>query len=159
MQNICTNGSGNIFYLARIRASKFNPRLSNRENASGETGIDRTRLARIEEGIVSPNTEDVLMMASVYNAPELKPIFCSKMCPLGDRLPDVDGTSTLDRITVKAICSLQKIKSIKHDLLEITADGIISEAEKPELRNIIRELDELTAVTEDLKIWAEKNGC
>lgn len=157
MQNICTNGSKNIFYNARIRAAQYNPRLSNRENASQETGIDRTRLARIEAGIVQPNTEDILMMAGAYNAPELKPLYCNQMCPLGENLPDF-CSDNLDRITIRAMCSMRKIKSVKSDLLEITEDGTITEGEKPELRRIIKELDELTAITQSLKVWAEKHG-
>ena len=46
---------------------------------------------------------------------------------------------------------------MKESLLDITADGIITDAEKPELRKILATLDEISAVTQSLKVWTEKN--
>lgn len=63
----------------------------------------------------------------------------------------------LDRITVRAMASLRKVAEMKESLLDITADGIITDAEKPELRKILATLDEISAVTQSLKVWTEKN--
>lgn len=45
----------------------------------------------------------------------------------------------------------------KDILLDITADGVISEKEKPELEKVLRNLDEISAIAQSLKVWAEKN--
>lgn len=45
----------------------------------------------------------------------------------------------------------------KESLLDITADGIISEEEKPELKKIIQTLDEVNGITQNLKNWIERN--
>lgn len=50
MPKTATKASDNEFYKARLAASSCNDRLGSREGASEETGIDRTRLARIELG-------------------------------------------------------------------------------------------------------------
>ena len=49
MSRKATKAADNAFYLARMEASSFNDNNS-REVAAEITGIDRTRLARIELG-------------------------------------------------------------------------------------------------------------
>ncbi|WP_320957725.1 helix-turn-helix transcriptional regulator, partial [Enterocloster asparagiformis] len=83
MSKIATKAVGNVFYKARFQAAKTNDRLNSREGAAEELGIDRTRLARIELGSIAPYPEEVLLMADVYHAPELRNIYCREMCPLG----------------------------------------------------------------------------
>ena len=39
----------------------------------------------------------------------------------------------------------------------ITADGVITEDEKPDLEKIIATLDEVNEVTQNLKNWIEKS--
>ena len=48
MSKPATKAANSPFYLARMEAAKVNDRFSSREGAADETGIDRTRLARIE---------------------------------------------------------------------------------------------------------------
>lgn len=156
MSKNATKASDNVFYRARSSASKYNDRLGSREGASEELGIDRTRLARIELGSLAPYPEEILLMAEIYNAPELKPLYCREMCPLGKDMPKVE-IETLDRITVKALASFKKISSVKEDLLDIVEDGIVSEDERPELERIMETLDEVVQVSQNLRIWIEKN--
>ena len=78
MSKFATKAAGNMFCQARYEAAKFNERLSSREGAAEELGVDRTRLARIELGSVTPYPEEVLLMADIYRAPELKgKLLCS----------------------------------------------------------------------------------
>lgn len=80
MSKFATKAAGNMFCQARYEAAKFNERLSSREGAAEELGVDRTRLARIELGSVTPYPEEVLLMADIYRAPELKGNYCREMC-------------------------------------------------------------------------------
>lgn len=48
MSKFATKAAANMFCQARYEAAKSNERLSSREGAAEEIGIDRTRLARIE---------------------------------------------------------------------------------------------------------------
>ena len=64
MSKFATKAAANMFCQARYEAAKSNERLSSREGAAEEIGIDRTRLARIELGSTIPYQEEVLLMQS-----------------------------------------------------------------------------------------------
>lgn len=133
MPKFATKAAENMFCRARYEAAKFNERLNSREGAAEELGIDRTRLARIELGSTIPYQEEVLLMADYYRTPELRGNYCREMCPLGRNMPKIENEG-LDRISLRMLSSLGKINAAKESLLEITADGIITEEEKPELK-------------------------
>ena len=71
MSKYATKAAGNMFCQARYEAAKFNERLSSREGAAEELGVDRTRLARIELGSVIPYPEEVLLISVNDLAEEL----------------------------------------------------------------------------------------
>lgn len=64
MPKMATKAAGNVFYQARKEASKWNDRLSSREGASEETGVDRTRLAYIELNTVNPHSAEVFILST-----------------------------------------------------------------------------------------------
>lgn len=108
MSKFATKAAANMFCQARYEAAKSNERLSSREGAAEEIGIDRTRLARIELGSTIPYQEEVLLMADCYKAPELKGNYCSQMCPLGKNMPKIENAG-LDRISLRMLSSFKKI--------------------------------------------------
>lgn len=71
MSKFATKAADSPFYLARMEASKVNDRLASREGAADETGIDRSRMARVELGSANPTPEEVLLLADTYDAPQL----------------------------------------------------------------------------------------
>lgn len=156
MSKYATKAADNTFYIARSEAAKSNDRLSSRDGAAEELGIDRTRLARIELGSLYPYPEEVLMMADIYHSPELKNYYCREMCPLGCDVPNIE-TSGIDRITIKAMSTLKKVSETREALLDITEDGVIDDEEKPILSNILHTLEEVNEISASLKIWIEKN--
>lgn len=156
MPRTATKAAESVWYRARLTASKFNERLSSREGAAEELGMDRTRLARIELGSLVPYPEEVLLMADLYRTPELKNYFCREMCPLGRDMPKLE-LEDLDRITVKAMSTFRKMAETKEVLLDITEDGYISEEEKPELEAVMKNLDEISSIAQSLRVWVEKN--
>lgn len=156
MPNVTAKTSSNIFYQARCKASAHNEQLSSREGAADIMSIDRGRLYRIESGITNPYPEEIHLMADLYNAPELENYYCTEMCPLGCDTPKVD-VQDLDRISLKALAAFRKVEKTKELLLDITEDGVISENERMDLNEILKTLDELTAVAQNLKVWVKKN--
>ena len=104
MSKFATKAAANMFCQARYEAAKSNERLSSREGAAEEIGIDRTRLARIELGSTIPYQEEVLLMADCYKAPELKGNYCREMCPLGKNMPKIENAG-LDRISLRMLSS------------------------------------------------------
>lgn len=156
MANVTAKTRTNVFFKARYAASAHNEQLKSREGAADIMSIDRGRLYRIESGITNPYPEEIHLMADLYNAPELRNYYCREMCPLGCDMPVLE-LDDLDRITVRAMASLRKVTETKEILLDITADGIITDEEKPALKKILATLDEITVIAQSLKVWAEKN--
>ena len=83
MPKMATKAADNVFYKARMEAAKWNDKLSSREGAAEVTGLDRTRIAYIELGTITPYPEEILILADCYNAPELCNHYCARMCPIG----------------------------------------------------------------------------
>lgn len=156
MPNIAVKTSLNVFYKARCKAATHNERLSSREGAADIMSIDRGRLYRIESGIANPYPEEIHLMSDLYNAPELENYYCTNMCPLGCEMPKV-SVEDLDRITLKALSSLRNVGKVKDKLLDITEDGIISEDEEADMKEILESLEELEQISHSFRIWAKKN--
>lgn len=156
MSNITEQTSSNVFFKARCKASIHNERLNSREGAADIMSIDRGRLYRIERGVTNPYSEEVHLMADLYNAPELRNYYCREICPLGCEIPKVDMCD-LDRISIRAFVAFRKVDETKNLLLDITEDGIISEDEREDMQKILDTLSELEAVTQNLKVWVKKN--
>ena len=149
-----TKAADNIYCRCRKEAAKYNDKLNSRDGAAELLGISASTLADYELGIIPADA--ILRMADLYNAPELRNHYCKYSCPLGQDVPLVD-TESLDRIAVRALASLKKVQESKENLLDVVADGVISEDEKPILQDILSNLDELTAVSQNLKVWVQKN--
>ena len=125
-----TKASDNRYYQARFSAAQKNTDFESREAASDVVGIDRTRLARIELGNVTPYADEVVSMAKCYNAPELCYNYCSSECPIG-------------RLTMKEV--------------EISADGQVDIGEQEEFKQILESLDLISNNAKALELWAKKN--
>ncbi|RKJ19617.1 XRE family transcriptional regulator [bacterium D16-50] len=152
-----TKAADNSFCQARLAAAQYNERLKSKEGAAEMLGISVSTLSDYELGLTKIVPPDmVLKMADLYNAPELRNYYCREVCPLGGDVPVLE-LEDLDRITVRAMASLRNVAAMKESLLDITADGVISEEEKPELRKILATLDEISAIAQSLKVWTEKN--
>lgn len=156
MANVTAKTSSNIFYKARCEAATHNELLSSREGAADYMSIDRGRLYRIESGIAVPYPEEIRLMADLYNAPELENYFCRTMCPLGCEMPKAE-LANLDRITVRTLSVFRKIGKTKEMLLDITADGVIDESEKPELDEVVKNLEEVEEIAQSMRLWIKKN--
>ncbi len=156
MSNIAAKTSSNVFYKARCKAAVHNEQLSSREGAADIMSIDRGRLYRIESGIANPYSEEIHLMSDLYGAPELENYYCTNMCPLGCEMPKVN-VEELDRITLRALSSLRNVENVKDILLDITADGVISEEEKPDLKVVLENLEELEQISQSFRIWVKKN--
>lgn len=151
-----TKAADNIYCKCRKEAAKYNDKLNSREGAAEMLGYSPSSLAGWELGTDRPSPEAVMLMADLYNAPELKNHYCRSECPLGGDTPELN-VCELDRITVKAMSSLRKISAVKDSLLDITEDGTITEDEKPVLAEILKNLDEVSSVAQSLKVWVQKN--
>lgn len=154
-----TKAAGNIWYEARLNAAKWNPKLSSREGAAEAIGSSVDVLNRVENGLHKCMPVDLaVLLADLYNAPHLVNHYCMSECPIGCRRPMSDENLDIDRVTVRLLKSLRvsQLEDIKDTLLNIAEDGVISEAEKPELRAVMEYLDQLAKVLSELQTVSNK---
>lgn len=154
-----TKGNENVYFVARKRAAMYNERLYSREGAAELLGISVSTLADYELGNTKVVPVDkVVLMADLYNAPELKTGYCKHECPICSYLPVATEAKGLEGITLRLMKRLDRdeLNRIKKELVDITEDGIIDETEKPELKKILAFLDEVAESISELKIVGEK---
>lgn len=148
---------GNIYYNARCGAAGIEEKFSSRESASEIVHIERTRLANIELGNITPYPEEVKLMAEAYNTPELCNSYCAKECSIGrDSVQEVQ-MDDFDRLSLRVLGSLQDIDKLKDSLIEISEDGIISIDEQGKFNDIIDALEKISNNANALRLWAKKN--
>jgi len=152
-----TKAADNMYYLARCEAASTNEDFSSRESASEITGIDRTRLARIELDTITPYPEEVLAMSKAYNTPELCNSYCARECPIGKTSVKEVTIDDFDRLALKVLGSLKNIDDLRMELIAISEDGVISEDEKDTFQDILDSLEKISTNAKALQLWAIKN--
>lgn len=154
-----TKAADSAYYLARIRAAEQIDDLGSREGAAEHTGIERTRLARIELNTIVPHPDEVRVMADAYNAPELMHYYCSHDCPIGKcmgiLLPSSQA-STVEQLAVQAAVALRGADMARERLLDISADGMITEDEKSTLDWVLKQLGQISQVAHQLQAYVLK---
>lgn len=159
MENGCMNCMGNIYRSCREEAARYNDKLRSRESAAELLGISTSTLSNYELGITKTVPVDiVVMMADLYNSPQLKNLYCKMECPIGKQLPVATEIDGLASVTVRLLNDLddEEIQSMKKQLLSIAADGKIDESEREEFDGIMRNLDSLAKTISELRMLAEK---
>ena len=135
-----TKAAGNPWYQARKKAAEYDDRLCSRESAAEQLGMSVSSLADAELGNTKFMPVDkAVLMADRYNAPWLLNHYCLNECPIGCRHSLSDEVVGIDRVTVKLLKSLktEKLGDVKDTLLDIAADGKITEDEKPALSSFV----------------------
>lgn len=152
-----TKAADNMYCIARYEAAEQDDVFSSREKASEILNMDRTRLANIELGNITPYPEEVLAMSKHYNAPELCNSHCAERCPIGKHTISKVEIDDFDRLSLKVLGSLKNIDSLRASLIEISEDGKVDENEQDLFRNILESLEKISNNANALKLWAEKN--
>lgn len=153
------NENDNVYFKARKRAATYNERLYSREGAAELLGISVSTLADYELGNTKVVPVDkVVLMADLYKAPELKNQYCKAECPIGQQMPIATEVKGLEGITLRLIREFDdaRMKEIKLQLMDIAADGVVDEEEKPHLQKILDKLDVTMAVISEMRLVGEK---
>lgn len=157
MSKKATKAADNMYYLARSEASIENSDFTSREKAAELLNIDRTRLARIELGSITPYPEEVLAMSHAYNSPELYNSYCARECPIGKLTVKEVTIDDFDRLALKVLGSLKDIDHLRMSLIAISEDGVISENEQKAFNDILDSLEKISTNAKALQLWALKN--
>ncbi|MGX8702036.1 XRE family transcriptional regulator [Caproiciproducens sp.] len=150
-----TKAAGNAYYTARMRAATYNDLLNSREGAAEVVCIDRTRLANIELGNITPHPEEVNLMENAYNAPELPNYFCSQQCPLGCGRVDRLQPRNLESAAMKIERVTRDIDEITQRISDIAEDGKITPEERPVFDTSLEKLRAVKKSIEELILIAE----
>ena len=119
--------------------------------------LSASRVEKIENGQLKAHPEDVVLMADIYNKPELCNYFCTKECQIGEKyVPAIDIIHDLPQITMSILSSLNSLNKDRERIIDITADGQITEDEREDFETFRRHLAEMSMTIEALKLWADK---
>lgn len=142
----------NIYQLAREEAGLT------REKASGRmAGISDDRIEKIESGKVSIRPDEVLQMSRCYKKPELCNLYCSGECAIGIEQVPVIRARELPEIALEILSVMRLLEGEKHLLVDIAADGRISEEEENGFALIVDHLRQLYGSIDSLNLWLSKN--
>ena len=118
--------------------------------------ITPERIEKIEHERSFPHADEVLLMSQKYRKPSLCNFYCSNQCPIGkEYVPEVQ-VKELSSIVLEMLASLNSVNKRKERLIEITADGVISNDEIDDFIYIQEELERISITVETLQLWAEK---
>lgn len=114
------------------------------------------RIEKIENERSCPHPDEVLIMAQKYKKPSLCNYYCSNECPIGiEYVPEVQ-IKELSSIVIEMLASLNSVNKTKDRLIEIAADGMISDDEIDDFINIQNELERISITVETLQLWSER---
>ncbi len=153
------NENANVYFKARKKAAIYNERLYSREGAAELLGISVSTLADYELGNTKVVPVDkVVLMADLYNAPELITGYCMRECPVHGFLPLATEEKNIQGIALRLLRGFNEdeLKVMKENLIEITEDGVISSEEIPKLKEILSKLEVVAQIISEMKIAAEK---
>jgi transcriptional regulator with XRE-family HTH domain len=140
----------NIYFETRDKLG-----LSRAQASELMEGISESSLEKMETGKTSIYPEDVVLMAKAYKRPDLCNYYCTHECAIGkNSVPEVK-ISSLSEIVLGMLSSLNSLERQKDRLIEITADGEISDDELSDFASIQNQLEHIDATVEALKLWVE----
>ena len=114
------------------------------------------RIEKIENERTVPRPDEVLTMAEKYKRPSLCNCYCSQQCPIGQRYVPFVTRRELPAIILEMLASLNAMNSKKERLIEIAADGKISNDEIDDFIHIRQELERISLTVETLQVWTER---
>lgn len=117
--------------------------------------VSESRIEKIESEKAVPHPEDVIAMSKAYKKPSLCNYYCSHECAIGqEQVPEIREQS-LSEIVLGMLSALNTLNKNKDRLIDITADGVITEDEFPDFVRIRNQLDNMSMTLDAMKLWVE----
>ena len=140
----------NEYQLSREAAE-----LTRAEAAELMEYVSESRIEKIESEKSEPHPDEIMAMAQAYKKPSLCNYYCSTQCPLGqERIAHVE-IKDLSQITLEMLATLNNLNKEKDRLIEITADGVISNDEMEDFSRIKHQLSQIARTADSLQLWIE----
>lgn len=154
-----TKGNENVYFVCRKEAAKYNDKLNSRESASELLGVSVSSLADYELGNTKVVPVDkVVLMADLYNAPQLLNSYCASECPIGCRREIATEIQSLERTVVCLADTLSdgKLQKYMDRLTHIAIDGKVDDDEKDSMNEIVAYMSHLKKLLEGLLLFDAK---
>ena len=151
MARVSTKANKNIYHLTRE-----NLKLTREAASELLESIPPERIEKIENERSLPHPDEVLIMADKYKQPSLCNYYCANQCPIGQEYVPEIQLKDLSQIVLEMLASLNAMNKRKDRLIEITADGTISNDEIEDFVFIQEELERISITVETLQLWSEK---
>lgn len=151
MARASTKENKNIYQLTRE-----NLKLTREAAEELLESIPSERIEKIENERSLPHPDVVLVMSDKYKQPGLCNYYCANQCPIGQEYVPEIKIKDLSQIVLEMLASLNAMSKRKDRLIEITADGVVSDDELEDFVFIQDELERISITVETLQLWAEK---
>ena len=141
-----TIASENVWYQARIEAAKWNDKLCSRFGAAEAAGMSEDAIKNTELNLEKHMpVEKAVIRADLYRSPYLLNHYCLHECPIGQNRPISDEMLSIEQVAVRLMKRLKvkRIDDMKDRIIEIADDGIVTEDEIEDLKEIQKDLDDI----------------
>ena len=118
--------------------------------------VTAERIEKIESEKSLPYPDEVLQMSEKYKTPLLCNHYCANQCPIGQQYVPEVKSKDLSQISLELLASLNAVSRQKDRLIEITADGEISDDQIEDFVRIQEDLERISVTVEGLQLWAER---
>lgn len=113
------------------------------EQLAEKMGVSRQAVSKWESGVTLPETEKIILLSDLFDV--------SIDFLLRNEHMD-KSKDDLDRVVFRFLGSAQEMDGISKDLISIMQDGIIDNNEKIQLGSIIKTLDDLVKIIDEIKM-------
>ncbi len=117
--------------------------------------VSSDRIEKIESEKSRPHPDEIMAMAEAYKSPALCNYYCSHECPIGRTYVPEIKAKEFSIITLEMLSTLNTLAKEKDRLIDIAADGTISEDEIPDFLNIQQKLNDLSNAIDSLRLWID----
>ncbi len=118
-------------------------------------GLSESQIEKIESGKTIPDPGDVMLMAEGYKKPGLCNYYCANECQIGKKYVPEVKIKDLPQIVLEVLASLNSMNSKKDRLIEITADGELTEDELKDFAEIQSQLRRISISFDALQLWVD----
>jgi len=145
--------AGNVWYDARMKAAKYDDALNSREVVAERLGIGVDAIRRIENNVNKTMPVDTaVLMADLYNAPELENYYCLNECPIGCRKALSCEAPNISQTTIRLMkhAKPEKLAKIRDLLLDIAEDGEVTDDELDDMQFVMDTLGEISKTISEM---------
>jgi len=159
MAKECENGNQNVYFQARKTASTYNPKLYSREGAAELLGVSVSTLADYELGNTKVVPVDkVVLMADLYNCPELKNGYCKHECPIGRTRPIATKQESIEKVALRILKELDtdSIAAMLKTVVSVAAGGDVGFDDLGSIEEISTKMENIQQAISEFQLIAEK---